>query len=146
MLSATAKKFLCICATSVSSERSFSTGGNIVTSKRNSLKPHVSQKLKLVMNTFIRLFVTLHLCITYHSIISIMIIFIVSNDVFHMLHVIIMYYMQCSYSLEVEETSPAIIYNHCTIVIVTCIAVLLISYREPFFGYRPALLVIIFQR
>ena len=45
MLSTLAKKFLCICATSVSSERAFSTGGNIVTSKRNSLKPHVVDQL-----------------------------------------------------------------------------------------------------
>ena len=45
MLSTLAKKFLCICATGVSSERAFSTGGNIVTSKRNSLKPHVVDQL-----------------------------------------------------------------------------------------------------
>jgi len=45
MLSTLAKKFLCICATSVSSERAFSSGGNIVTSKRNYLKPHVVDQL-----------------------------------------------------------------------------------------------------
>ena len=33
------KKYLCMCATSCSSERQFSTSGNIVTSSRSSLKP-----------------------------------------------------------------------------------------------------------
>ena len=41
MLSTLAKKFLCICA----SERTFSTGGIIVTSKRNCLKPHTVDQL-----------------------------------------------------------------------------------------------------
>jgi len=45
MLSTLAKKFLYICATSVSSERAFSSGGNFVTSKRNCLKPHVVDQL-----------------------------------------------------------------------------------------------------
>ena len=34
-----AKKYLCVCATSVSSERIFSTGGSIVTDSRTCLKP-----------------------------------------------------------------------------------------------------------
>ena len=45
LLSSLPWKFLCICATSVASERTFSTGGNIVTSKRNFLKPHVVDQL-----------------------------------------------------------------------------------------------------
>ena len=45
MLGSLAHKFPCICATSAASERTFSTGGNIVTSKRNCLKPHVVDRL-----------------------------------------------------------------------------------------------------
>ena len=41
MLSNLAKKFLCICATTVASELTFRTGGYIVTSKRKCLKPHL---------------------------------------------------------------------------------------------------------
>ena len=88
------------------------------------------------MNTFICNFAL----ITYHSIISIIIIFIVSNDVFYMLHVIVMYYMQCSHSLEIEETSPAIIYKQSLYYHDSYMyrAVLLISYREPFFWLSPS--------
>lgn len=46
MLSATAKRFLCICATSVSSERTFSTGGNIVNSKRKDQLVFLAKNLK----------------------------------------------------------------------------------------------------
>jgi len=45
ILSSLAKKYLCICATSVASERAFSTGGNIVTNKRNCLKLHVVDQM-----------------------------------------------------------------------------------------------------
>lgn len=34
------KKYMCICGTSTSSERMFSTAGNIVTPGRSGLKPH----------------------------------------------------------------------------------------------------------
>jgi len=40
ILSQLSKKYLCICATSCTSERQFSTSGNIVTSYRASLKPN----------------------------------------------------------------------------------------------------------
>ena len=39
LLSAVAHKYLCVCATSVPSERVFSVGGQLVSQKRNSLKP-----------------------------------------------------------------------------------------------------------
>ena len=35
-----ARKYLCICGTSSSSERLFSVAGNIVTAKQSLLKPH----------------------------------------------------------------------------------------------------------
>ena len=51
MLSIVARKFLCVCATSVSSERIFSTGGNIVTDNRTCLKPNkVDQLVFLAKN------------------------------------------------------------------------------------------------
>ena len=50
-LSILAKKYLCICATSCPSERVFSTSGNILTAKRNCLKPEkVDQLVFLAKN------------------------------------------------------------------------------------------------
>ena len=50
-LSKVARKYLCVCATSVESERTFSTGGNMVTKKRSSLKPNkVNQLIFLAKN------------------------------------------------------------------------------------------------
>lgn len=50
-LSKVAKKYLCICATSVASERVFSTGGDIVTPSRSCLKPQrVDQLVFLAKN------------------------------------------------------------------------------------------------
>ena len=56
ILSSIARKYLCICTTSVASERAFSTGGNIVTSKRKLSETTCcrpdgipSQKLKLTI-------------------------------------------------------------------------------------------------
>ena len=45
LLSQLARKYLCICATSVVSERMFSTGGNIVNKKRSALKPDMVNQL-----------------------------------------------------------------------------------------------------
>jgi len=50
-LSILAKKYLCICTTSCPSERVFSTSRNIVTAKRNCLKPDkVDQLVFLAKN------------------------------------------------------------------------------------------------
>lgn len=45
VLAVLAKKYLCICATSTSSERLFSTSGTIVTPKRSCLKPDMVNML-----------------------------------------------------------------------------------------------------
>lgn len=51
ILSKVAKKYLSICATSVASERLFSTGGDIVTPSRSCLKPQrVDQLIFLAKN------------------------------------------------------------------------------------------------
>ena len=39
MLSVAAQKYLCVCATSVTSEQVFSIGGQLVTSRRSRLNP-----------------------------------------------------------------------------------------------------------
>ena len=44
-LSILAKKYLCVAATSVASERVFSTSGNIVSAKRNRLSPETVDML-----------------------------------------------------------------------------------------------------
>ena len=45
MVSSLVQKFLYICATSVTLERTFCTGSNMVTSKRNYLKPNMVDQL-----------------------------------------------------------------------------------------------------
>uniref|UniRef100_M3ZUA0 HAT C-terminal dimerisation domain-containing protein n=1 Tax=Xiphophorus maculatus TaxID=8083 RepID=M3ZUA0_XIPMA len=45
-----AKKYMCICATSTSSERMFSTAGNIATPERSCLKPHKLNMLVFLKN------------------------------------------------------------------------------------------------
>ena len=45
-----ARRYLCIPATSVPTERLFSTAGDVITKKRNSLKPAKAEKVIFVMN------------------------------------------------------------------------------------------------
>ena len=40
LFSIAARKYLCVCATSVTSERVFSVGGQVVNSRHSCLKPH----------------------------------------------------------------------------------------------------------
>ena len=51
-LSKTAKYYLCIPATSTTSERSFSIANDIITKKRNRLKPETVEKLAFLKNNF----------------------------------------------------------------------------------------------
>ena len=51
-LSKTAKYYLCIPATSTTSERSFSIANDIITKKRNRLKPETVEKLTFLKNNF----------------------------------------------------------------------------------------------
>ena len=52
-LSKTAKYYLCIPATSATSERSFKIANDIITKKRNRLKPDTVEKLTFLKNNFI---------------------------------------------------------------------------------------------
>ena len=51
LLSAVARKYLCVCATSVPSERVFSVGGQLVSQKCNSLKPRRQMCAILSLNS-----------------------------------------------------------------------------------------------
>ena len=50
LLSVAARKYLCICATSVSSERVFSVGGQIVNSRHSRLNPEKVNNLVFLAN------------------------------------------------------------------------------------------------
>ena len=52
LLSIAARKYLCICATSITSERVFSVGGQVVNSRRSFLKPHKVNALIFLAKNF----------------------------------------------------------------------------------------------
>lgn len=52
ILSIAARKYLCVCATSVTSERVFSIGGQVVNSRRSCLKPHKVNSLIFLAKNF----------------------------------------------------------------------------------------------
>ena len=52
LLSIAARKYLCVCATSVTSERVFSIGGQVVNSRRSCLKPHKVNSLIFLAKNF----------------------------------------------------------------------------------------------
>ena len=54
------RHYLCICATSVPSERVFSAGGNIVTTSRSSLKPARVDQLVFLATSLFFFFLYVH--------------------------------------------------------------------------------------
>ena len=52
LLSIAARKYLCVCAKSVTSERVFSIGGQVVNSRRSCLKPHKVNSLIFLAKNF----------------------------------------------------------------------------------------------
>ena len=52
LLSIAVRKYLCVCATSVTSERVFSIGGQVVNSRRSCLKPHKVNSLIFLAKNF----------------------------------------------------------------------------------------------